>query len=99
MEVIIDKNISTYKQIKGFGEVISTFNLIINVTDMLDIKDNRRFILSIQINANGNVYHYNNIYMVEEIQPDGDIVVGEITIIGEADLSTIDLTARVIYLE
>lgn len=99
MKINIDKNISTYPQIKGFGEEISTFNLMINVGDQLDLTDKRRFILALEIIANGYTYNYNNIYTAASVDAQGEIIIGEVTVIGTMDTSHFNIQAKVIYID
>ncbi|MGL4800230.1 MAG: hypothetical protein ACRCWY_12665 [Cellulosilyticaceae bacterium] len=99
MQIIIDKNVITQSQIKGFGDILSTFNLVVHVTDILNPQDTRDFILSLQITALGNAYTYNNIYSPEDIQPDGNLIIGEISVIGPVTLDDLVINAKFIYLD
>lgn len=99
MEVIIATDVTTYNQIEGFGEIISSFNLVVNIAQLADFTNRDKFILAIQVVANGNTYNYSNIYTEESIQPNGDIVIGEITIIGPLDFEAMIIRAKIVYLE
>lgn len=100
MEVII-KNTTLQPQIPGFGQITSTLLLMINVKGTVNPEESRQFILSMKLTINSITYYFSNIFSMESIDSEGNIIVGEITVIGYVDPVHPDMIveARIIYLD
>lgn len=99
MDIILDKNINNYPQIKGIGESITTFVMEIDVGTMINLNDTRKIIISMRLEVNGFIYYYNNIHSISEINNDGKILIGEVTVLGKVKVEDIVTVVEIIYLE
>lgn len=98
MKVILENNINYNIQIDGMGDVTTTFSLAVNLSSILDTSITRQFILALTIVANGRIYYYTNIYSTSDIESNGNLIVGDMTVIGDVDQSNINISANITYL-
>ncbi|MGL4346263.1 MAG: hypothetical protein ACRCTE_13775 [Cellulosilyticaceae bacterium] len=96
MDIIID-NITVREQIKGFGQKTSNLDLVVNIKGLIGEQETRAFILSLQMTANGYTYQYSNLYTTTDIDNEGNIIIGQVTLIGEVDESTLQTKAQITF--
>lgn len=99
MNVVIEKNVIAYKQVPGFGQRMVTFNAIANLSQVISKEEKRDFILHIEVIAKPNIYTYSYIFGREQIDEQGDLLLGTISMIEPMDPLAIVLKAKVVFLD
>ncbi len=99
MQAIHITDTATEAQIKGMGNTAVKLNLLVNVSELKQMPPEQRFMLSLTIVYKGYTYYYTNIYTSTDIQENGDLIIGEVTIIGPLDRGKADIKAKVIYID
>lgn len=99
--VEIDKNVRLQPQITGMGQIISTFPLQINLKQAINQTEVRQFIIYLELTCNNITYYFSNIFSAQNIDSNGNLVLGEITVIGPVDPDNPDVVvqASITYLD
>lgn len=93
------QEVTVYKQTKGMDQSVVDFMAIINVKELIAEENLKSFILKLEIVANGYTYHYTNIFKMEDIDDKGDLIIGQLHMIGPFKTEDLQITAEIIYLE
>lgn len=93
------KDVTLYKQNKGIDQNVEAFMTILNVREVIPQDNLRPFIIKITVINRGYTYHYTHIFNANEVDDEGDVIVGNVYVIGPIELSKVEMHAEIAFLE
>ncbi|WP_054742758.1 hypothetical protein [Cellulosilyticum ruminicola] len=93
------RDVTLYKQNKGIDQDVEALMVILNVREVISEGNLRPFIVKITAIHKGYTYHYTHIFNANEVDDEGEVIVGNVYMIGPIELSKVEMNAEIAFLE